>query len=217
MKDKTIKQLGKELSDVFVIVWSYIVSVCSWVIAQLQKISWAMVQKVIGATIVVISSIFVAIEIITGLLLIGDPAQTERLIAAITGIQLFDYVTLNQYVLFMTGGVIFDLVIVSLLMWFGIWLYGRTNWFNKPKKAWVYALLAGFVGLAMMVGALFYAGPQLVSLGKELHVKHHQKHLQKENNRGPGYRYYYPNQKQYEIQQREFDNLRKQIEREIWY
>jgi len=181
MKDKTVKQLGKEVGDVLAIMWVYVTSSVYWIWEQVQKVSYAWIQRTLGVFIVTVTSIVIACKVIIALFLIGDPHQAERVIDSLSKVQLFEYVTVAQYVMFMTGAFIFGIVILTLLMWFGIWLYGRTNWFTKPKCAWLYAAFAGFVGLAMMFGSLFYAAPQLVQLKKELHEKRHQKHLMKQN------------------------------------
>ena len=217
MKDKTLKQLGKEVGDVLVIVWAQITSAVQWIWKQLSKISPAWIQKIVGAIVVGVTSIAIAVEVILALFLIGDPYQTEQVIKSLSGIQLFDYVTVSQYIVFVTGGVVLDIIVLTLVMWFGIWLYGRTNWFTKPKHAWLYAAVIGFVGLAMIFGSLFYAAPKLVELTKELHEKKHQKHIMKQDkNQRAQYDYYYPSQQQFLQNRKEIEDFRRQLEREFW-
>ncbi len=211
-----MQNLGKELLDVLKVVWNYMVVATQWLINKLQKISWPWVRRAIAVIIVVLTSLSIIVNIIVNMFVLGDPIQTERLVASISGIYLFDHVTATQYVAFVAGGLVMKLATLTLAMWFGIWLYGGTNWFSKPRYAWVYASLVGFVGLAMMFGALFYAGPQLIELGKEVHQKHHLKHHMKNNQLYQHRQYQYPNRTI--VVPEEILDLQKHLEQQFnWY
>ena len=207
MSEKT-KNLFQEIGDVFKKIWNYIVT--AW--------QWFMVHRAVmyvGIVITVVASFCLAIELITALLLLGDPHQAEAIIQVFTGVSIFSYVTFYEYFAFVLGGAMFELALLTLLLWLGIWMWCGQNYFVKPRGAWFYVMTVAMFGLGLMMASVYYVTPEIMRLGQEMHRDYHHNQRAMYIDLDDRYEYYYPNENEYRRAQIEAERIRQQIEQQM--
>lgn len=219
MTTKQTNNFFKELGDVLRVVGMFIADVLTRLWNWISSWKWKTIRLYIGAVITVLAAVMLAVDVITGILLLTGPSQVAQIVYALCGVHIFSYVSAWQYVGFITGGLIMDVAFWTIVMWLGIYWWKGVNYFVAPRYAWLYAGAVAMAGFTLMAGSVFYALPGLIEMHETHHDKYHKKHLMQVWYGGNGYgnRYERPmmTEERYYQAQRETEQMQQDMDRYI--
>lgn len=180
------QNLLREVGDVLEVLWNYLLGFVKWLGSIVSRVRISLLGKMVGLFLIITAAIAMVIDTVAALLLIGDPLQFGKIVYAATGVDIFAYIGLAEYIGIIAGGVIMDLAILTLVLWLGIYLYNGRNYFVRPARSWLYVCAMAVLGGAIFATSLFYLLPEMINLEQDLdrHYYHNKVYV-------PDYQYQY--------------------------
>ncbi len=135
-------------------------------VLNILKQSWEFLTKIglgriLGFVIILITGLMAFMEFISYFLILGDKDKFSEIIKYFYNLNIFDYVSIQNFYILMTGGFLMDVAGYGLFFFVGIWLWNKKNCFKIKKGGWI--LLGMFVlGLGIFTFGFYQAMPKIM-------------------------------------------------------